>query len=101
MTTQQPNNSTTPSAEALPDDVVLSVCNVFKKWLLPRTVLEQLWFWGRNLKRSTCHGVVQRRRMGYGIKDLACNLVGVKQDARDVSFELRRGECLDLNGANG
>ena len=41
-----------PPISDLPDDVVLSVRNVSKKFC-------------RNLKRS----------MGYGIKDLACNLV--------------------------
>ena len=73
----------------MPDDVVLSVRNVSKKFC-------------RNLRRS----------MAYGIKDLACNLAGVRQDSGrlrqdefwaldDVSLELRRSEFLGIIGANG
>jgi lipopolysaccharide transport system ATP-binding protein len=76
----------------LPDDVVLSVRNVSKKFC-------------RNLRRS----------MGYGIKDLARNLVGLsafesqpsalRKDEfwalKDISFDLKRGEALGLIGDNG
>jgi lipopolysaccharide transport system ATP-binding protein len=71
------------------DDVVVSVRNVSKKFC-------------RNLRRS----------MAYGIKDLSCNLTGVRQDTsnlrkhefwslKDISFDLKRGECVGLIGPNG
>jgi lipopolysaccharide transport system ATP-binding protein len=85
------NTKTTTKAPLtdMPDDVVLSVRNVSKKFC-------------RNLKRS----------MNYGIKDLAYNLVGAAQDTsqtrrdefwalKDVSFDLKRGESLGIIGANG
>ncbi len=73
----------------LADDVVLSVRNVSKKFC-------------RNLRRS----------MAYGIKDLACNLAGFKQDTtairkhefwalKDINLELRKSEFLGIIGANG
>lgn len=73
----------------LSDDVVLSVRNVSKKFC-------------RNLKRS----------MYYGIKDLACSVMGVQQGMNglrkdefraldEVTLELRRGEGLGLVGPNG
>ncbi|MEI8138457.1 MAG: ABC transporter ATP-binding protein [bacterium] len=90
-----PNN---PSL-SLPDDVVLSVRGVSKKFC-------------RNLKRS----------MIYGIKDLTRNMLGVRSSTaqqpdnlatgeglrrdefwavQDIHFELKRGECLGLIGRNG
>ena len=73
----------------LPEDVVLSVRNVSKKFC-------------RNLRRS----------MAYGIKDLTLNLAGVSQNTDcirrdefwaldDVSFDLKRGEILGIIGRNG
>ena len=77
------------TSASLPDDVVLRVSNVSKKFC-------------KNLRRS----------MAYGIKDLAQNLVGVKQDTRvlrkdefwalnEVSFAVKRGNILGIIGANG
>ena len=78
-----------PSSLSLPEDVVLSVRNVSKKFC-------------RNLRRS----------MAYGLRDLAFNLSGVKQDTsrlrrdefwalRDINLDLKRGEVLGLIGPNG
>ena len=71
-----------PNHNPLPDDVVISVKNVSKKFC-------------RNLRRS----------MAYGIADLSKNLVGIKPDPtnlrkdefwalQDINLELRRGEVL-------
>ena len=73
----------------MPDDVVLSVRNVSKKFC-------------RNLRRS----------MAYGIKDLACNLGGIRQETSglrrdefwalsEINLELRKSEFLGIIGANG
>jgi len=78
-----------PGDRRLPDDVVLSARNVGKKF---------------------CSRL--RRSMLYGIRDLSCNLLGVRTDRsvtrrdefwalEDVKFDLKRGECLGLIGPNG
>ena len=74
---------------ALPDDVVLAVRGVSKKFCM-------------HLRRS----------MKYGIKDLMMNLAGIRQDTtklrrdefmalEDVDFELRKGVALGVIGDNG
>jgi lipopolysaccharide transport system ATP-binding protein len=85
----KPSTQQTELSTDLPDDVVLSVRGVSKKFC-------------RNLKRS----------MAFGMKDLAMSLAGVRQGeqvlrrdefwaVKDISFDLRRGECLGLIGVNG
>ena len=73
---------------AADDEVLVRVENVSKKFC-------------RSLKRS----------LWYGLQDAATELTGRKSDhelrkeefwaVKDVSFELRRGECLGLIGPNG
>jgi lipopolysaccharide transport system ATP-binding protein len=70
------------------DEVLVKVENVSKKFC-------------RNLKKS----------LWYGVQDITTELAGRKTDhalrsdefwaVNDVSFELRRGECLGLLGRNG
>lgn len=71
------------------DDVLVRVENVSKKFC-------------RDLKRS----------LWYGVKDLTSELLGTARDngslrreefwaVKDVSFDLKRGECLGLIGHNG
>ncbi len=78
-----------PTSHDLPTDVVLSVRSISKKFC-------------RDLKRS----------MGYGVRDLASNLAGIRQNPmhlrkdefwalEDVSFDVRRGDSVGLIGVNG
>lgn len=64
----------------------------------------------RNVSKKFCRNL--KRSLWYGVKDLSSNLLGIKQDksvmrkdefwaVKDVSFQLRRGECLGLIGHNG
>lgn len=77
------------TSDSLPDDVVVSVKSVSKKFC-------------KHLRRS----------MAYGIADLSKNLIGIKHSSNelrkdefwavdDISFDLRRGETLGLIGING
>jgi lipopolysaccharide transport system ATP-binding protein len=77
-----------PNGKALPDDLVLSVEGVSKKFC-------------RSLKRS----------LFYGIRDISSELIGRQPSVhlrtqefwalKDVSFQLGRGQALGLVGANG
>ena len=70
------------------DEILITVKNLSKKFC-------------RNLKRS----------LWYGVQDITSEMIGRKYEhqlrkdefwsVKDISFELRRGECLGLIGPNG
>jgi lipopolysaccharide transport system ATP-binding protein len=62
-----------------------------------------------NVSKKFCRSL--KKSLRYGVQDIASELIGRKYEhvlrpdefwsVRDVSFELRRGECLGLIGSNG
>lgn len=62
-----------------------------------------------NVSKKFCRGL--KKSLWYGMQDIATEITGIKSDhalrpdefwaVNDVSFELRRGECLGLLGRNG
>jgi lipopolysaccharide transport system ATP-binding protein len=62
-----------------------------------------------NVSKKFCRSL--KKSLWYGVQDIASEVVGRKYDhelrpdefwsVKDVSFELRRGECLGLIGPNG
>ncbi|MDH6058061.1 ABC transporter ATP-binding protein [Umezakia ovalisporum] len=62
-----------------------------------------------NVSKKFCRGL--KKSLWYGVQDIASELIGLKYEhelrpdefwsVNDVSFELRRGECLGLIGPNG
>jgi lipopolysaccharide transport system ATP-binding protein len=107
-----------PSGNDLPDDVVLRVDNVSKKFCrnLKRSMTYGMHDLGRNLfgqRQQTGTVEVEKRKseaLGSNIstvssKDHSSPRDGLRQDefwaVKDVSFDLKRGECLGLMGQNG
>ncbi|OBQ36423.1 MAG: hypothetical protein AN487_13045 [Anabaena sp. CRKS33] len=62
-----------------------------------------------NVSKKFCRSL--KKSLWYGVQDIGSEMMGIKYDhelrpdefwsVKDVSFELRRGECLGLVGRNG
>lgn len=62
-----------------------------------------------SISKKFCRNL--RRSMWYGVQDIGAELLGIRKDpelrkdefwaVNDVSFDIRRGECLGLIGHNG
>ena len=62
-----------------------------------------------NVSKKFCSSL--KKSLWYGVQDIGSEMMGIKYDhelrpdefwsVKDVSFELRRGECLGLVGRNG